>query len=198
MNLEQYLYDGLEKEVPDSGSLLIAEPMMEDTFFGRSVCLIIDTPPDGSHAGLLLNKPLDLSLSQLLPEGSPGKDIRVFCGGPVDLERLTVLHTLGDRLGKCLEIKPGLFIGADIDKIVDYVDMGLPTDGKIRLFLGYCGWSKDQLAAEIDRKSWAVNNHRDSSLLLTGEGIGYWRREVELMGENLKSWLNVPPNPYCN
>ena len=198
MNLENYLYDGLNKDIPESGGLLIAEPMMEDTFVGRSVCLIIDTPETGGHAGLLLNKPGDVSLTQLLPDGVLTKELKVFCGGPVDLERLTVLHTLGDRLGNSLEIKPGLFIGAEIDKIIDYVEEGYPTEGKIRLFLGYCGWSDGQLASEIERKSWAVNNHRDSSLLLSGEGLAYWRREVELKGESLKSWLNVPPNPYCN
>lgn len=198
MNLKQYLYNGLVKEKAESGDLLIAEPMMEDTFFGRSVCLIVDEPTPDSHAGLLLNKPLDISLNQLLPDSELPTETRIYCGGPVELERLSVLHTLGDQLGASAEIKPGLFIGADIDLLLDYLRDEEPVEDRIRLFLGYCGWGEKQLESETERLSWAINKNRGVKGLLTGEGLAYWQREVKNMGEDLKSWLNVPLNPYCN
>lgn len=198
MNLQNYLYENLREDLPGPGDLIISEPIMEDTFFGRSVCLIIDCPESGGHAGLLLNKPVDISLNQLLPGGIPGTEQRVFCGGPVDLERLSVLHTLGDRLGECYELKPGLYLGADLNKVIDYIEEGYPTEGKIRLFLGYCGWEEGQLENEISRHTWAVNKNRETTGLIEGEGLSFWRREVADMGTRLKTWLNIPPNPYCN
>jgi len=41
------------------GTLLLAEPFMDDDNFRRAVVLICRNDADGSH-GLLLNKPVDL------------------------------------------------------------------------------------------------------------------------------------------
>ena len=133
----------------------------------------------------------------LMPEWEEGERIPIYCGGPVDLERMFLLHTLGSQLGPAIEVAPGIFVGADLDRIMEYIDNGGEVEGKLRFFLGYCGWSPGQLATEIENHTWAVNT-RSGDNLLSGRGLRYWRRQVERLGEDYRSWLLVPSDPSLN
>ena len=53
--------------VPSRGKVLISEPFLYDEMFGRSVILLVDHSTDGTM-GLVLNKPLPLSLNDVLKE----------------------------------------------------------------------------------------------------------------------------------
>lgn len=198
MDIKDLLFSDLPIATPHMGSLLISEPLMEDSYFSRSAILVLDEPQDGGHFGLILNKKTDMTLQDLMPEWEEGRRIPVFCGGPVDLQRMFLLHTLGETLGSNTEVLPGIYVGADLDKIIDYVEKGGKIDGKLRFFLGYCGWSPDQLAGEISQKTWAVNALPQSQNLLKGEGFDYWTREVKDLGEDYRGWLMVPADPSMN
>lgn len=197
MDIKDLLFSGNRPIKAHSGELLISEPLMVDSYFSRSVILVLDEPEDGGHFGLILNKSTEMTLQNLMPDWEAGSRIRVFCGGPVDLERMFLLHTLGERLGPAVEVLPGIYVGADLDKIIEYIDNGGQVEGNLRFFIGYCGWSPGQLAAEIERNTWAVNPHPDSNLLC-GRGDKYWRRQVEKLGDDYRSWLLVPSNPSFN
>lgn len=198
MDLKDLLFTDLPISTPHCGSLLISEPLMEDTYFGRSVILVLDEPEDGGHFGLILNKPTEMTLKDLMPEWKEGKRVPIYCGGPVDLKRMFLLHTLGSALGPCTEVVPGIYVGADLDKIIDYIDNGGEIDGKLRFFLGYCGWSPGQLSGEINAKTWAVNTLPDSPNLLSGEGVEYWTKEVKDLGHDYRGWLLIPLDPSLN
>ena len=198
MDLKELLYDNLGDATPSVGDFLIAEPIMEDNYFSRSVILIVDEPEEEEHVGIILNKPTDVMLPSIFPNIEMTENIPVFCGGPVGLDRLTLLHTLGYDLGTSFEIIPGLFVGGEINKVIEYLNSEDYTEEKIRFFLGYCGWGKRQLISEIERKFWAVSSNINSKNLLKGAGNNYWRREVKKMGDDLRSWLTVPPDPSYN
>ena len=198
MNLKNLLYDYNPDIVPERGSLLISAPMMDEAFFCRSVVMILDIDRGRGHLGLVMNKPTHLTLKNLMPEWEKGGDVPVFCGGPVDNQRLFMLHTLGDLFDGASEVIPGIYVGGNIENIVDYIDSGGEIEGKMRFFLGYSGWSKDQLEMEKENHSWAIDLHPDASGLLRGEGNSYWRREVKRLGEKYRSWLMVPQDPSYN
>lgn len=198
MDLKDLLFSKLPTATPHMGSLLVAEPLMNDKYFGRSAILVLDEPEDGGHFGLILNKPTEMTLTDLMPEWLEGKKIPIYCGGPVDLQRMFLLHTLGEILGSNTEVLPGIYVGADLDKIIDYIDKGGEVDGKLRFFLGYCGWSPGQLEGEINGKTWAVNALPQCNNLLKGEGVDYWNREVRDLGEEYRGWLVVPVDPSLN
>ena len=72
------------------GHLLIAEPSITgDISFNRSVILIAEHTQSGS-IGFILNKPLDFSLRDLLPELE--QDFIVYNGGPVEQDNLYFIH----------------------------------------------------------------------------------------------------------
>ena len=198
MDVNDFLFSTPPIATPHMGSLLISEPMMEDNYFSRSAILVLDEPEEGGHFGLILNKPTEMTLNDLMPEWEEGKRVPIFCGGPVDLQRMFLLHTLGEKLGSNIEVLPGIYVGADLDKIIDYIEEGGEVDGNLRFFLGYCGWSPGQLAGEIEGKTWAVNALPQCNNLLKGEGNSYWSREVKDLGEDFRGWLLVPTNPSLN
>ena len=198
MDLKELLFSKLPNVTPHMGSLLISEPLMEDSYFSRSAILVLDEPEDGGHFGLILNKPTGMTLANLMPEWEEGKNIPIYCGGPVDLQRMFLLHTLGEKLGSNTEVLPGIYVGADLDKIIEYIENGGKADSNLRFFLGYCGWSPGQLKGEINRKTWAVNSLPQCQNLLRGDGVEYWNREVKDLGEEYRSWLVVPTDPNLN
>ena len=77
-----------------SGQLLVSLPSMQGDYFSHTVTLLIEHNDQGAF-GLVINKPLDEELSDLLadkelycPQG-----ITVLESGPVEQNRLFFLHT---------------------------------------------------------------------------------------------------------
>lgn len=199
MDIEQFLYgDSVSGFYPSRGSLLIAEPLLESDIFGRSVILLLDEDKSHGHLGLVLNKTTGIKLREIIPLLEDKGECEIYCGGPVDLKRLFVLHRLGNSISGSLEVLPGLWIGGSLDEIVEYIRNGGEVDGKIRFFLGYSGWSKDQLQTELVRHSWALTDNVGVDCLLSARGEKFWRSEVERLGDRFRSWLTVPVDPLMN
>lgn len=183
---------------PKKGDLLLAEPLLAEPYFSRSAILLLDEDENHGHIGLTLNKVTPVTLQDIFPDWYAGKNIRVYCGGPVEADRLFMLHSLGDRFPGSVEVAPNVYVGAKLDDVLDYINEHSETEGTIRFFLGYSGWSEGQLTSEILKNTWALNPNPNSGDLLTGTGDMYWRREVEQLGEKYRSWLVVPVNPSDN
>lgn len=198
MDLSNLLHHDPTELNPGAGHLLLAEPLMQDTMFGRSVIMVLERDRNGGHIGLALNKGPVCYLNDLIEDAEPLPHIPIFQGGPVDVGRLFMLHRLGNKFSNAIEIAPGMYIGANEDEVIDYLLTHPERSGEIRFFIGYSGWESGQLTSEIMRSSWALNTHPDTSLLLTGQGDEFWRREVENLGPDYRSWLIVPENPSLN
>ena len=92
---------------PRKGNLLIAEPsILGDLSFNRSVILLADHTEEGS-VGFILNKPLEYTLDDLIPEVSA--TYTVYNGGPVEQDNLYFIHTSPDIIPNSIEISNGIF-----------------------------------------------------------------------------------------
>ena len=198
MDLESIIYKDPAILNPRKGDLLIAEPLLTEPYFKRGVILLLDEDTKNGHLGLVLNRLTPITLQDLFPDWEAGSKVPVYCGGPVEADRLFMLHTLGDLFPESKEVARGIYVGANLDGIVEYINTNGNTEGCLRFFLGYSGWTEGQLTSEILRNTWALNPHPSSADLLTGSGDLFWRREVERMGAKYKSWLIVPSNPSFN
>ena len=198
MDLESIIYKDPTIVNPQKGDLLIAEPLLNEPYFKRSVILLLDEDNNQGHIGLALNKITPVSLQDLFPDWKAGAEVPVYSGGPVEADRLFMLHTMGDRFEGSMEVLPGLYVGAKLDDIIDYINNNRYADGNIRSFLGYSGWSRGQLTSEILKNTWALNPNPGHTDVLTGAEDLYWRREVRRLGEKYRSWLLVPSNPAFN
>ncbi len=190
--------DGQNMEIK-KGDLLISEPLMEESIFKRSVILMLTVSEKNGCMGLVLNHLIPYYLSDILPDIKFGKDIPLFAGGPVDLERLFILHTLGDSVFRgSQELLPGIYIGATLKDVVNYINEGGEIEGKLRFFLGYSGWNPNQLESEVLNNFWVVKSDSHSDNLFYGHGDRYWRREVKHLGRAYRSWLTIPSDSSMN
>lgn len=159
--------------VPSRGKVLISEPFLYDEMFGRSVILLVDHSTDGTM-GLVLNKPLPLSLNDVLKEFKDISNIPIYKGGPLSTDTLFYLHTLKD-VEDSLQIGKGVYLNGDFDAIRRYILQGNDIDGKIRFFLGYSGWEHDQLCQEIEENTWLIGSTGISSLMDEKGSAELWK-----------------------
>lgn len=182
------------------GSILVAEPFLKESYFNHGVISLIDYVPEEGATGIVMNNRTEYSLSDLLEGIENGSKIPVFCGGPLGLDRLYFIHTLGSEIiPGAREYSDGLYVGGRFDAIIDYINWGYPLDGFVRFFIGYSSWTAGQLEREIEEGTWAqlpASENPGESLL--GLADSYWHRSVRELGECYRSWNLIPRDPENN
>ena len=182
--------------VPSRGKVLISEPFLYDEMFGRSVILLVDHSTDGTM-GLVLNKPLPLSLNDVLKEFKDISNIPIYKGGPLSTDTLFYLHTLKD-VEDSLQIGKGVYLNGDFDAIRRYILQGNDIDGKIRFFLGYSGWEHDQLCQEIEENTWLIGSTSIASLMNEKGSAELWKNVLGQLGGKYEIWSRFPQIPTRN
>lgn len=182
--------------VPSRGKVLISEPFLYDEMFGRSVILLVDHSTDGTM-GLVLNKPLPLSLNDVLKEFKDISNIPIYKGGPLSTDTLFYLHTLKD-VEDSLQIGKGVYLNGDFDAIRRYILQGNDIDGKIRFFLGYSSWEHDQLCQEIEENTWLIGSTSIASLMNEKGSAELWKNVLGQLGGKYEIWSRFPQIPTLN
>ena len=180
---------------PRRGRVLIAEPLMDEFYFGRSVILLAGHNDEGTF-GLVMNKPTGTTLNEILPD-FPDFPAPVFIGGPVQTDNLYFIHTLGNEVPDSSEILPGIYWGGDLEIVKELLKLGLIGKDQIRFFLGYAGWSPSQLDEELKNNAWVVSETNLRSLLKT-KSDKMWNNYLQRMGPAYDLWRRFPVNPDLN
>ena len=188
------------KSAVRAGDLLVAEPFLNETWFNRGVISIIDHSDDEGTTGVVLNAPITIPLQEVLDGITREDPVTVYCGGPLSHDRIYFVHTLGPEIiPNARQYASGLWIGGDFEAATDYINEGYPTDGLIRFFIGYSGWTPGQLSDEINEGTWAVLSQTDKMLpLLSGKGDRYWHRAVKALGQHYRPWQIIPQDLSAN
>ncbi|MDR1814221.1 MAG: YqgE/AlgH family protein [Tannerella sp.] len=181
--------------LPSKGKLLISEPFLQDAYFQRSVVLLVEHGERGSM-GLVLNKRIGFLLNDFFEGFGVMPRLPVFLGGPVASERLFFIHTLGNSIPGSTLIDGDIYFDGDFECLLSYLRSGVPLDGKVKFFLGYSGWTENQLKTEIESNSWLVS--RQNKNILRGEGESFWKYAVQMVGGRYKNWVNYPKDPRLN
>jgi putative transcriptional regulator len=163
-------------------------PDMEDSRFSESVTYIVKHDQEGA-VGLVVNKPLELTLDQLLSEvGLPlltpltDPETPVLFGGPVSSEAGFVLHRDKGLWNSSLVVEGGLCVTSSRD-ILDAISQGKgPKD--FLVVLGYAGWAAGQLEKEMAENSW-LTCPADESLLFEMPYEQRWQAAASKIGVNL-------------
>lgn len=184
---------------PAPGALLVSEPFLHEEYFNHAVIALVEYEPGGGAMGVVLNNESDYSLQDLVEGVTVKQPIPVYCGGPLAGDRLFFIHTLGDIIPGTQPLGNGLWVGGEFDPMLSIINDRYELEGNIRFFLGYSGWSENQLEEEISKRVWAVTTMPQSPHdLLKGDGDPYWHRAVRLLGEDFRGWLFHPQNPMVN
>lgn len=178
------------------GQLLIAEPsIIGDLSFNRSVILLADHNEEGS-VGFILNKPLDYTINDLLPEIEAA--FKIYNGGPVEQDNLYFIHTIPELITDSIEISNGIFWGGDFELTKSLINDGKINKEDIRFFLGYTGWGANQLEDELQASSWIITNNNHKSSILSKSSEQFWKEKIIELGGEYIIWSNAPENPILN
>ena len=105
---------------PTKGVLLVAEPsIIGDVSFNRSVVLLAEHNAAGS-VGFILNKPLEYTLNDLIPEVNSA--LTVYNGGPVEQDNLYFIHRVPELIPdgeSIITSLPALFFGKAITSRIE-------------------------------------------------------------------------------
>ena len=141
------------------GSYIKASNQLDGTYFENAIIMVTSYNDEGA-IGFVINKPHSRNLNDLVAF-SNAAPFRLFEGGPVDQEHLFALHRRPDLIAESTEIVGLLSTGGDFRATVDLINTNIITSKDIKLFIGYCGWDKGELEAEIEEGSWRVTNEPD-------------------------------------
>lgn len=138
------------------GMLLIAHPSMEDPNFRHTVVLLIDHGQEGT-LGIILNRPSDIPLSRALPDlaALKGTGHRLFVGGPVAPDQMTMVARLAEPLPEVRNVFDHVYVGGTPTMLERLITQPKPMES-FRVFAGMAGWAPGQLDAEIRQGAWAA------------------------------------------
>ncbi len=183
-----------ENLAPEQGRILLSEPLLSDTYFKRSVVLLTEHSDKGA-VGFVLNKPVDLPLNEVLAD-FPDFNAQVYIGGPVAKDTIHFLHTLGELIPNSVHVMDNIYWGGDFDSLKELINEGIVEPAQVRFFLGYSGWSPNQLEGEIEENAWLVTRVESEKIMSADKNI--WKKTLDELGKKYKVWANFPENPAMN
>jgi len=175
-----------------AGSLLVAHPNMLDPNFRRTVLYISAHDPEDGAIGVIINRPLDKSVADLVTETPPENlaDVPVFFGGPVGNNQL-MLAAFEWHKEEGLKLNQHSLDG---DSSVSLPSAKLPP---VFAFLGYAGWSAGQLESEMKQNAWIVQ--KPSRSALKSERLArLWFDIMNRLGPWYRMLAAAPDDPSLN
>lgn len=196
-----------------TGRLIIANPLLPDANFDRTVVLLLAHSDEGA-LGLVLNRPSEMRLSSALPqwEGLAASPSLVFMGGPVQHQAVICLARAAEPAGGSRQgvggttgiSAPETFTGwRAVTPEVGTLDLDLDpavVGGRVRevrIFAGYSGWGPGQLEGEIAAGAWwVVDPQPDDGF--TAEPELLWKRVLRRQAGRLPLVAAYPADPNMN
>ncbi len=184
---------------PLKGKVLIASAQLLDPNFAKTVVLVVQHDENGAM-GLVINRALQTSVREAWTQVSSvpyPNDDPLFQGGPCD-GPLIVLHC--EAIHGQMEVFDGIWLSSDAGSVKALVSSATePT----KFFVGYAGWSPQQLESELSEGAWTVAEIESRAVLSTPEKMWEFLQHQARRGGrgNLRPAVDpklIPPDPSVN
>src|SRR5258707_854046 len=174
-----------------AGSLLVAHPNMLDPNFRRAVLFISAHDLNDGALGVIINRPLDKQVADLVNETPPEglADVSGFLGGPGGKKQI-IFAGVGWEKGE------GLKLNHNVDFEQSSGSAG-QKQSSICAFVGYAGWEAGQLEAEMEQKAWLLQKPNRSVLKLD-RLPKLWFDIMRRLGPWYKMLAAAPDDPSLN
>jgi len=155
---------------------------MADPNFAKTVVLLCDYTDQGAF-GLVVNRQMTEPAWQLIrtePQVRIDPDVRLWVGGPVDLQRTWVL--MSDAQGpddEQREIVPGVLLSVSRELTLQLLQA--PPTSRARVLVGYAGWGPGQLDKELAASAW-LTTLVDPGLIFGVPAEEMWETAIRRLG----------------
>ncbi|SEP25719.1 YqgE/AlgH family protein [Nitrosovibrio sp. Nv6] len=136
---------------------LIAMPAMADPFFAKTLTYICEHSDQGA-LGLVVNRPIDLTLKDLLDQLDISSEdqaiggLPVMFGGPIQLDRGFVLHQPVGEWQSTMIVNDKVGLTTSLDILRAMASGESPEE--VLVALGYSGWAPGQIEHELSQNAW--------------------------------------------
>lgn len=189
-----------EREMKQSkikkGSIFIAHPSNDTSFLSKTVILICDATETGCF-GLIINKPMPLSLAENLIEDIDIENLALLTprvGGVIQSDQMMLLHNEPSNSKQTIKIAKSLYLGGDANFLKSHIGN---AGFNATLCFGYIAWNIGILESEIDCGAWIAAKSTKKHIL-DFELETMWKTMIsECSGEN-KLYSSMPDDVYKN
>ncbi|HXM41589.1 MAG TPA: YqgE/AlgH family protein [Bryobacteraceae bacterium] len=141
-----------------AGKLLVASPELPDPNFAKTVILLVQYDAEGV-VGLILNRRSKVPVSRVLDQvaGAKHRSDPVYAGGPVGRTEVLALVRLSSPSGDLKRVFGDVFVASskeDMEKT--FAPASAADADTLRVYLGYSGWTEEQLKHELDLGAWFI------------------------------------------
>lgn len=171
--------------------MLVAHPSLLDPNFRRTVLFISAHDPNDGALGVILNRPLDKHVGDLVTDAAPTalSDVPVYVGGPVGKDQL-MFAVLQWEKGNGLKLNHNVGL-EDANELIGH------DPDAIRAFVGYAGWGAGQLEEEMKQNAWLI--HKPTAAALKPAGLAkLWFNIMRSLGPWYKLLAAAPDDPSLN
>lgn len=178
------------------GKLLIAEPMLGDPNFDRTVVLMVEHNDDGA-LGVVLNRPTELEVGTVLADWAElaATPTVVYLGGPVEQNGVLALARRRSD-GALPGWSPVIGDVGTIDLHLQPVEVAADVEA-VRFFAGYSGWGPGQLESELDEGAWLVVDARADDVFASDPDV-MWRSVLRRQRGKVSMLAHFPAHPSMN
>jgi putative transcriptional regulator len=165
---------------------------MLDPNFRRTVLFISAHHPDDGALGVIINRPLDRQVGELVTEPAPASlaEVPVFLGGPVGKNQL-MFAAFEWQKGEGLRLNHNVGLEEASDAV------GQKTSATICAFVGYAGWGAGQLEAEMKQNAWLLQKP-SASVVNLDRLPKLWFDIMRTLGPWYKMLAATPDDPSLN
>ena len=137
------------------GKVLVADRSLGDPDFAGTVILLARYDEKGA-VGLILNRRTDVPISRVLDlKAAKDRTDPVYLGGPVEPSAVFALFESSAKLEKAENVFDGVYLISD-KALFEKTISSRPDPGVFHVYLGYAGWTQDQLRTEVQLGAWFV------------------------------------------
>ena len=167
-----------------NNQLLIALPDMQDNRFKQAVILVCEHNSDGAM-GLVINQPIEgIDTNQVFSElglSQPHDNLQILEGGPVNKSSGFLLHHDNQHFKSSINLTNNLTLTTSNDLLEKIASHQYFSTW--HFILGYSGWDKDQLEAEIAQNTW-LTCPINLELIFDTPVQDKWQKALSLIGIN--------------
>jgi len=175
------------------GKFLISSSTLKEDNFVQTVVFLIEHNEEGAF-GLVVNRPLDSSLHDVLPKlSSKSKNVLIYEGGPVRPEVLFVLFHSDTKDVDGEEVIENVYLGTSLDLLEQLIE----SEKAFHVYHGYAGWAASQLEEEIVAKTWVVAEGNTNIIFHENPEV-VWREALLYSGGIYSYFAKNVKDPFLN
>jgi putative transcriptional regulator len=165
-------------------TLLVASRDLEDPNFAKTVILLVHYDAE-SVLGLIINRHTDVPVARLFDglKAAKTREDSIYLGGPVEISTVFALLSSPDKLKGAAPVFGEVYLISTKMMLEKTMATG-PDPESFHVYMGYAGWTNDQLRKEVALGMWYIFQ-ADADSVFDSNPDSLWLRMIKKTEQTL-------------